>query len=141
MKVDGGFGVSHVALPGSLARGPAPPVTSRCASARSTRSSPSRRCGRSCRRRLRRQHPEPGGARHRAGAVRRATGRIWTAASPGATASRCSCSELGLKRVVQTTVGYAFQRWLRLEGFYNGAFQDTRSPAAASTATASACRS
>jgi hypothetical protein len=26
---------------------------------------------------------------------------------------------------VKSTVGYAFQRWLRLEGFYYGAFQDT----------------
>jgi hypothetical protein len=26
---------------------------------------------------------------------------------------------------LQTSVGYAFQRWLRLEAFYNGAFQDT----------------
>ena len=26
---------------------------------------------------------------------------------------------------VKTTVGYALQRWLRIEGFYNGAFQDT----------------
>jgi hypothetical protein len=34
--------------------------------------------------------------------------------------------ELGLKAVVlQTTVGYAFQRWLRLEAFYNGAFQQS----------------
>jgi hypothetical protein len=34
--------------------------------------------------------------------------------------------ELGLKAFwLQATVGYAFQRWLRLEGFYNGAFQDT----------------
>jgi hypothetical protein len=26
---------------------------------------------------------------------------------------------------VRTTVGYSLQRWLRIEGFYNGAFQDT----------------
>ena len=36
--------------------------------------------------------------------------------------------ELGLKAfLVQTTVGYAFHRWLSLEGFYNGAFQDSTS--------------
>jgi hypothetical protein len=34
--------------------------------------------------------------------------------------------ELGLKSILlQTTVGYAFQPWLRLEGFYSGAFQDS----------------
>jgi len=34
--------------------------------------------------------------------------------------------ELGLTAVaVQTIVGYAVQRWLRVEGFYTGAFQDT----------------
>ena len=33
---------------------------------------------------------------------------------------------LGLKSlVVQTSLGYSFQRWLRLEAFYNGAFQDS----------------
>jgi hypothetical protein len=26
---------------------------------------------------------------------------------------------------VKATVGYSVQRWLRLEGFYNGAFQHT----------------
>jgi hypothetical protein len=34
--------------------------------------------------------------------------------------------ELGLRAVaLQWVVGYAAQRWLRLEGFYTGAFQDT----------------
>ena len=34
--------------------------------------------------------------------------------------------ELGLKALwVDTTVGYALQRWLSIEGFYIGAFQDT----------------
>jgi hypothetical protein len=34
--------------------------------------------------------------------------------------------ELGITALwVKATVGYLFQRWLRLEGFYNGAFQDT----------------
>jgi hypothetical protein len=34
--------------------------------------------------------------------------------------------DLGLKNVwVKAIGGYSFQRWLRLEGFYNGAFQDT----------------
>jgi hypothetical protein len=34
--------------------------------------------------------------------------------------------ELGLEAVVvQTSVGYAFQRWLRLEAFYNGATQQS----------------
>jgi hypothetical protein len=33
-------------------------------------------------------------------------------------------NELGLQSVwVLTTVGYSFQRWVALEGFYNGAFQ------------------
>jgi hypothetical protein len=36
--------------------------------------------------------------------------------------------ELGLALTgywVQTKIGYAFERWLRIEGFYSGAFQDT----------------
>jgi hypothetical protein len=34
--------------------------------------------------------------------------------------------EVGLRALwIQTTLGYAFQRWLRVEGFYNGAFQDS----------------
>ncbi len=36
-------------------------------------------------------------------------------------------SELRLRGLwLQTNVGYAFQRWLRLEAFYDGTFQDTR---------------
>ena len=36
-------------------------------------------------------------------------------------------SELRLRGLwLQTSVGYAFQRWLRLEAFYDGTFQDTR---------------
>jgi hypothetical protein len=35
--------------------------------------------------------------------------------------------ELRLKSLwLKTSVGYAFQRWLRLEAFYDGTFQDTR---------------
>lgn len=39
-------------------------------------------------------------------------------------------TELGISAVwLETVVGYALQRWLRVEGFYSGAFQDTTADA------------
>ena len=126
VKVDGGFGVSRVVLPGPDASktGPAGHISMRKVTEHAQFTIGAMRS-------FVPNYGFGGSIRNQQviGTVRVPFARN-RAYSSGSVAWRKSqpvlVNELGLESVwVLTTVGYSFQRWVALEGFYNGAFQSS----------------
>jgi hypothetical protein len=124
VKVDGGFGISRVVLPEPFATrtGPAGHVSLRKVTEHAQFTLGAMRS-------FVPNYGFGGSIRNQQviGTVRVpfARNRAYTAGSVAWRKSQpVLVNELGLQSVwVLTTVGYSFQRWAALEGFYNGAFQ------------------